>query len=241
MEGVLRFSDAGGAENPLRHGARKSAAPPPPTLEDLDDPHHLFGPKQAWTSCRAPARRRRGNRTDGGGGEHDRGGSGRADVAASGADRGSDHQIRPAAVQAPVASLAGADRDPGRAVGVLDDENNAGAPRRVAAPGDRWRGPVAILGKAARDRIAVVEVRAADDEDSGVAMASSAQIVSSRPARTLFSAWPRADGVFSSMSFLRRASWLNGSVRARFPAGRLRASAPPWPPPSVSPKLCGPP
>src|SRR5665213_1468042 len=121
------------------------------------------------------------------------------------------------------------------AVGVLDHHDDPRAAGWGAVPGDRWRGPVAILGKAARDRVAVVEVRPADDEDSGVAMASSAQIVSSRPARR---AWPRADGVFSSMSFLRRASWLNGNVRARFPAGRLRASAPPWPPPSVSPKLC---
>ena len=36
VEGVLRFSDAGVAENPLRHGASKSAAPPPPTVEELE-------------------------------------------------------------------------------------------------------------------------------------------------------------------------------------------------------------
>jgi len=33
VEGVIR--SAGVAENPLRHGARKSAAPPPPTVEEL--------------------------------------------------------------------------------------------------------------------------------------------------------------------------------------------------------------
>jgi len=33
---VFSVSDAGVAENPLRHGASKSAAPPPPTVEELN-------------------------------------------------------------------------------------------------------------------------------------------------------------------------------------------------------------